>query len=218
MLPLFPKVKRPSLSKYILASQPVHYYPLNELAGTTMVDYGSTKIDGTYVGATLAQVPSPGGGKCPMFDGVNDFATMGGPPDYDLGTIMVWFRALNAATWEGAYNWIWDYNNGGGDALNFAIVPGSLGIFNYAYATTSLNWLHVAFKWNKAGNTQAHFIDGAQVDAGKCDVTIANTAGAWLASNYGVGGFVGCYLAHAAYWHRELTNTEIATIWRAGRL
>ena len=65
---------RGGLMRTILSYNPIAYWPMNELTGTTMVNYGSlgTAANGTYSGVTLDQVDAPGGGRAGLLDGVND--------------------------------------------------------------------------------------------------------------------------------------------------
>ena len=82
---------------------------MNELTGTTIVNYGSlgTAANGTYSGVTLDQIDAPGGGRAGLWDGVND---QGNPWSAALAaahtpteqTVPIWWRVYDAAVWTDA--------------------------------------------------------------------------------------------------------------------
>ena len=84
----------PTFSSQVLANQPVGYWRLDELSGTTATNRGSLGTDGNYSGPTLGAAGAIAGNTATNFDGVNDSVNLG---TFDVNgtglTMTAWFNA-----------------------------------------------------------------------------------------------------------------------------
>jgi hypothetical protein len=232
--------KKVSLAKYILALAPMFYWKLDELSGTTAINYGTkgTAGNGTYSGPTLAQEAAPGGGLAPSFDGVNDrvdihTATLASEFNPLLCTVLIWFKHA-ADTWIDGEDRTFiqlavDANNCVGlwkaltnnTLIDNHIAGGTIeAVSSTAYANTS--WHLSALTVSKAADEFTGYVDGVQIDITQ------GTLGTWvgtisssytfIASYNGAGYFGKGNFAHAAVFNKVLTQSQLANIYSLGRV
>ena len=229
-----------NLAGTILSYNPILYMPMNELTGTTIVNYGSlgTAANGTYSGVTLNQIDAPGGGRAGLWDGVND---QGNPWSAALAaahtpteqTVLIWWRVYNAAVWTDAtyrqaIQVAYDTNTNRAYAGRVSITDnGIYGVIrtNGAYKSTTttsyanLSWHLSALTVSYSADQFKHYEDATQIGATQTGLgTWANAITDAYTKIGSQGGSVWWYgyLAHAAIYNSVLTLPQIANIYAAG--
>lgn len=216
----------------LFGSSLISYKPLNESSGTVAYDYGTigTAGNGTYIGATVGVADSPGGGKCPYFDGDNDVvnnysAAMNTAFNGQLGSIAVWYKADDGVWIDStdrdiirfnvdannyiflekgyANNSVWYYRSGGVTVQNTSI----------SYKDTS--WHLMSMSWSRAaGEFKAYMDNGTQIGtirtigddwAGALSSTSTVIGGKDTVVNYDWKGNI----AHVIILNRVILQSEI---------
>jgi hypothetical protein len=224
MLPILARSKI-SYAQRILNLAPPYYWKLNELSGVTAINYGTAGAGGnlTYTGATLAQMPVPGGGLAPFFDGVDDL--MSSVPISDTeGTFCAYVKVYDLAQWtDGLGKVIIGFGGGGGYVYIYQLNSSLAVCFDIApaqttgYSTTALNWVHLAATYSQSGNVNRFFANGVQVGVDKPFkfVTVVGSARIAVHSAVNTWYWKG-YLAHVAFWNVALTPAQIAKLYVGG--
>lgn len=231
----------PSAAGYIAkvkSYNPIAYWPLNELTGSTAICQINTAQNGTYTGVTLGQSVTDASGVtfvCPLFDGTNDFvdiysATLGGAFDGDEGTLMIWARVFNVGVWtdstkrfavqtpygsgQNVINLIKHNNNNSLRWLREANNDLD-SLVNAGYSTT--DWFHFAITWSVVADENVYYYNGSETGSD-------STIGAWntalfstTANNIGASSQVPAspwygWLAHGALFTSPLTGPQIADL------
>lgn len=131
---LFPMMgaKQSYISK-VLSYSPTLYWPLNEVSGTTVYDYGPNGINVSYApaGITLGQSGIGDGETAAEFDGNNTYVLIANVPaidaqwDGDKGSMAIWNRVDGLARWTDnttfRYGHHWRSNT---DATYYIVVGG----------------------------------------------------------------------------------------------
>lgn len=226
-----------SYNRKIITTNPIAYWPLNELTGTTAINYGSlgTDANGAYSGATLAQIAAPGGGLAPLFDGVNDFvnvysATLNGGFVGTLGSVMLWSRKRTTAINGGvrlviyvdSSNRIFIYQPADTSAdFIMSYKAGTIEELSATYTGAVDTWYQTVITFTDAGDKVIFYVNGEQYGA------TATGIGTWVGALSSTTCVLGCqntsgltdfdgYLAHAAIWDRVLTPAEVLSLYNGG--
>jgi len=241
MLPLLARSKGISYSGKILNTSPKVYFPLNEVSGTDVINYGTlgAAANGTYSGVTLAQVPAPFGGLAPYFDGVNDYADVSSAAflaSFDITTfsLSLWLKMASASDWDAlvdrcCINIIKDTEN----RVNIWAPAGSVPNRLYFQSSQSAvqevrtteayhgtGWYQLSVTVDSTANEYKCFVNGILLSA---DIEqLGDWVGAPIAffiGNYIPPGtsipFKG-YLAHVAVWSVVLTPAQILMLYNGG--
>jgi hypothetical protein len=229
----------PSAAGYIAkvkSYNPISYWPLNELTGSTAICQINTAQNGTYTGVTLGQSVTDASGVsfiCPLFDGTNDFvniysATLNSVFDGDETTIMVWGRVFDAGVWtDGNFRFVNRLSSGATyyydqfkfDANNkFQVrrrAGGSVSVDDTPFS--SVNWFHSVHTCSRIADEYKYFRDGSQIGTTQAGMT------AWANNLLNTQTVIGAqttapvlawygWLAHCAIWDTPLTPTQIADL------
>ncbi len=164
----------PSTTYYdeVMADSPLAYYRLDDPSGTTMTDASGNSRNGTYVNSpTLGATSLLSGDSnaAVTFDGSNDYCTVTDAAWMDVTTITL--EAVIKLNATGAYQSIWDRDNGGSDRmwqlrisntnkLEFGYWLSGSGPFFFAGATSlsSGTTYHVAATYD--GTTGTVYLNG----------------------------------------------------------
>ena len=166
----------------VLSYGPIAYWPLNETAGLTAVNYGTlgTAANGTYTGVTLANAVGPDGvNGAPFFDGANDYVNIGnatflGAFDGSEGSAAGWIRVANAGVWtdgterrylriEGAGGFVLLRRTNANTQLSYLYSAGGV-TENINYNTTSPTiWIHVGITWSASADLVVAYLNGVPV-------------------------------------------------------
>ena len=228
------------LAGYIQSLGPIGYWKLDELSGTTALNYGTLGAagNGAYSGPTLAQVAAPGGGLAPSFDGVNDrvdihTATLESEFTPLLYTLLIWFK-ITVGTWLDGLDrpcihigvntdnrtglWKAAANN---TITNSYRAGGTTDLVN---STDIINtsWHLTALTVSKAADELKAYIDGVQIGTtqGTLDTWVGaiTTAYTHIANYDGSSYFGKGNFAHAAVFNKILTQPQLANIYALGRV
>jgi hypothetical protein len=220
MLPLILRPKGLSYPQRILKLSPLNYYTFGEAGGVTANNLGSVGAPGnlTYTGATLAQMPAPGGTLAPLFDGVNDCMNCFAP-DLSKATVSFYAKVLDASCWsDGANRKAISWSNGSGLYIDVRLATNAV-VFYFvsnakSFSTTTLSWFHAAFTWSQASNYARMYLNGVQVGTDMAWADLGSSGYRSIAKS-GAGNFEYWkgYLAHVAYWNSALTPAQIASLY-----
>ena len=210
-------------------------WSLSETSGTVAADSSATGANGTYAASiTLNATTFLDGTPAPLFDANADVitlpvATLDGPFDPTLGTLVGWYKVRAASVWtdgvsriatslgNNASNRVFPAKNSTANLLNFDYIAGGTTEERTA-AFSSTDWFHMAITWNKAQDRVRAILNGVQAGA---DMT---TLGVWvgaLANGFSaIGNFTSTgganfwdgYIKYVGLWNTELTVAEIATL------
>lgn len=174
-------------------------YPLNETGVTTTALEIVNGYNGTLNGPTLGAIagPGPSMGNAAFYDGLVDYcqlpeASLDGPFDPNLGTMMIWMKVANAGVWtDGTFRRVIVF---GADSNNRIILqkstpPNTLlfhfvagGVASSINVTISLtSWICLGITWNKASNRIRPYINGVQQGA---DLAYAGTWSGVLSASF----------------------------------
>lgn len=220
-----------SYSEMILSVIPGIYalYPLNETTGLTAEEIVNN-YDGTYSGPTLNSIAGPGAsmGNAALYDGINDLcalpaASLDGPFDPNLGTILIWMKVAAAGNWTDGLtkvcvvvgvsttNQVAIFKQGN-NTLNYRIIAG--GVDNTRTASCSLtSWLCLGMTWNKAQNRIRAYLNGVQQGA---DLAYGGTFSGTLTNSYcqvcsyNTGVYWHGYPSFAVFSNQEATAAQMA--------
>lgn len=232
------RIMAPSYSRKILATAPIAYWPLDEVAGSVARCLVNPAQNGAVTGVTWAHDNTgPFGTPAPYFDGANDYieictaafqAAFNGP----VGSMMIWMKVFNAAVWTDgighfALSAYIDNNNRVG--LTKSSVDNTTGGYAIAGAGTAslshspytnTDWFHNLITWSDANNDDEAkgYIDGVQEEP-TSNAMNAWAGGALNATRTLIGSYTDVpsnpfygWLAHAAFWDRVLTAEEVRHI------
>jgi hypothetical protein len=234
----FPVLRdKKSYIQKIIATNPIAYWPFNEVSGTTAINYGTigSSANGVYTGPTLNNYPAPGGGKCPNFDGlgmddrVNIYsAALNSNLNKNLFSISIWAKMVDASIWTNGQShsiirlYI-DVNN----EINFVkhsanplylYIKSGGGIKFSIISTTTIDWYHICMTFDKASDELKFYLNAEQ--QGATQTGLGNFTGnldsaACMIGAQGTGGtlpFNG-YFAHPTIHNKVLTDAEILNIY-----
>ena len=229
-----------NLAGTILSYNPIAYWPLNELAGATAVNYGSIGAagNGTYTGVDLAQIAAPGGGLAPLWSGADICniysAALNAAFNGQLGSMSIWWKVLNAGVWTDATNRIMFMLSPDGankvsldkpatdntvDTLYVAGGTPAVGLGTTAYNNT--NWNCSTCTFSKVANAVIFYVNGTPVAT---SVILGTYVGALSAVRCSIGALTPAapvapwsgYLAQCAVWNSVLTPAQVTSIYLAG--
>ena len=186
-------------------------YPLNETSGIT-AEETINNFDGTYNGPTLNSIAGPGAsmGNAAFYDGLVDYcqlpaASLDGPFDPNLGTMMIWLKVFNAGVWtdltlrygviiaQGSSNRIAILKSSANNTIRCQVVAG--GTNNPVDITiSSTGWNCFGLTWNKTENRIRAYLNGTQQG-----IDIAYN-GIWAGSLVNAGCQIGAF-SGASFWH-----------------
>ncbi len=226
--------------KYIIATSPIAYWPLNEISGAVAVNYGTlgTAANGSYTAVTLAQTPAPGGGLAPSFDGATslceiDSVALSGAFSGLLCTISIWFRVSGVGVWtdgtaDAAITLLADMNNyvqivnpgvPNNSIIAANVMGGAAGSENIP-GFVGAGWYMFTMTYSDAADEGKSFVNGVQAGG-------THAIGTWVGALAGTNTCIGSesnagsnfwngYLAHATIWSKVLTPTEILALYNGG--
>ncbi len=239
---MFPLMLSSKSSYYSLiqSTSPVVYWPCTELAGVVVKNRSSVKnAEGSYIGPTLGNTPSPGIGRAPYFDGVNDFvdlytASLNTVFNGQLGSLMYWFKVSAIGDWtEGVVrNHLRLHANGTNFISIFKYIdPNTLviwyvaaNVFTAVVAQNCYNadWNMLACTWSRAADRFILYINGSPI--GDPLGSLGTWAGTLDESEQCVFGastdvpndpWHG-HLAHPTLWDKVLTPTQVQSLYNGG--
>jgi hypothetical protein len=216
----------------VLGSNPIAYWPLGESSGSVAYELVNG-WNGSYTGVTLGQSGVGDGKTCPLFDGANDYvdiysAALIAAFDGAEGSLMVWFKAFDAAMWTDASMRVTmgfevDVNNkvrllssgagslkfhryGGGTAENIELEAG----------VADTIWRCGVLVWSEVGDYVRGYINGGLEGS---SATLGNWVGNPSVSMTLIGARTVTptnpwhgYLAHGAVWDTPLTLAQIENL------
>ena len=220
-------VVAPTYADKVLSYSPIIYFPMDETAGVTAVNYGTlgTAANGTYTGVTLANAAGPSGEtSVPFFDGANDYldffsAAFDAAFNGATGTAMVWAQAFNAGVWtDGSIRYVIrmydDANNAylmdKGNGANAFFQEGEAGAGLASIGTGGHNpvaWTCYGITWSDGNNDDQFkaFIDGAQT--GATSAALNNWSGGGLTNTATV---IGALNTGAVFsWHGWMGDAAV---------
>ena len=215
----------------VLSYSPSAYWPLDETSGTNADNAeGTAALDGTYTGVTLNSSTGPDGQPAGLWGGILDYCDiynvgLNAVFDGSLGTLMIWIRAEALGDWTDSIqrrasqiqsdssnyirigksptdNQILFQYNAGGTLEQVGVV-----------VTPSIDWIHCAITWNKAGDVVKYYVDGVKQATEGSGLGVYANALDPIRCNVGSNGqpsntFKG-YLTHCALWDTVLSDPEI---------
>lgn len=222
----------------VLAADPLAVWSLSESAGTTADNAeGTSSLDGTYTGATLANATGPDGVlSCPLFDGSSDYVDIGTAAllsafSGTAGTLMAWGKVSGSGVWTdgGARNLaelavdnsnrviLQKSNND--NTLTFTYAAGGT-VENISATYSATSWFNVVITWDKnagaSGEVKA-YLNGSQT--GSTAQTLGTWSGTLDAARCRIGSRNSTplnpwdgWLAFAAIWTSALTALEVAAV------
>jgi hypothetical protein len=218
----------------IIATNPLVYFPLDETSGSVSKNWGSlgTPANGQYTGVDLHNTPGPKGGGCPYFDGVHDWvniytAALAAAFNGDEGSLAIWSKVYDVSIWsDGSYHYQFilmvdiqnrvNISKSSANKLNFSYYAGNV-TKAVNLATTTIDWFCAVLTYSKSNDRMRGYFNGVQVE------TIQTGLGVWVGSLNATSTAIGTngsgltypwpgWLAHAAYWDRELSLAEIQAL------
>lgn len=208
----------------VLADEPVFYYRLEELSGSTVADETGNSNDGAVTGATLGVAGRLG--LAASFDGTNDHLTAVPVGDLSALTVECWAKIPNGVGGGTDNTHIWGVVDAGSSNIIQLVVNsnGTLALRERTHtgtpsATTTATawddgeWHHIVALL-QAGSLRRLWIDG-EIEA---DSTA--TSGSWTLTSTPLtfGGqssrgtpetFVECTLDEIAFYDKLLTSSQI---------
>lgn len=232
--------------QYVMATDPIAYYMLDEKSGTVAYDLVSRRIagaqNGTHSGVTLYQPGLGDGRRSPLYDGINDYtniysATFNGAFDGDEGSVMVWGKVANAGVWtdgtlrkailllSNGSNFIRIHRPGApNNLIEMNQVAGGTAKGATITVGPTLDWFQLALTWSRSAGVNGEvrlYLNGAQSGA------TLTALGAWAGNLSATQTVIGAastvpaepwsgYLAHVPIWDRPITADEVLTLYEAG--
>ena len=219
----------------VLALNPLAFWPLNELSGTTAIDATGHGYNGT-LGATT-KAPTIGqagqfGNTCYSFDGgdlVNIYtAGLAGAFSGAKGTLAAWMKVYDSTVWGTTprkvvnlyvddSNYIDLRKNNQANQFVFSYKAGGTSSGITATGQSNTGWMHVGLTWDKtAGETgeAKAYINGVQY--GSTAVGLGTWAGNLASAACAIGAndttpnqpWYG-WIQYVGLWDRALTATEM---------
>lgn len=232
-----PWMFRPAYLARVQITHPIAYWPLNEDSGTTAYDRSGNAYNGAHSNVTLGQTGIGDGNICPLYVPASASLTnlysagFAGAFNGQEGTVAQWLKVANAGVWTdgGVRIGIRLYIDGDNrlafakTATNniFQFLYGAGGITRTVEITTSrTDWFHAALTWSLSANQVKAYINGIRTGTTQAVGTWAGTPHSsytliGAGKSDGSGSLWSGWVAHAAYWNRPLTPSEI---YRIGRL
>lgn len=217
------------------AANLIGYWKLGEPSGTAAVDSSATAADGTYTGTVTVGQPGIGDGSlAASFGGgrvsiATPLATLDGPFDPTLGSLVIWVLPLNAAFWtDGGFhvfaamgadinNRLLLFKTNTNNTLSFLYTAGGVGA-NPTAAASLLTWFSMGMTWDKTANQLKAYLNGVQQGATQpiTGVWAGALNSSWSAiasqSSGAASSVHSGSLAHCAMWKVALTAAEMATV------
>lgn len=199
-------------------------YPLNETGVTTTAIETVNGYNGTLNGPTLGAIagPGPSMGNAAFYDGLGDYcqlpaASLNGPFDPNLGTLILWFRVFNSGVWTDgtlrycviiaadSSNRIALLKSSANNTFRYLVQAG--GTSNTRDITiSSTAWNCFGLTWNKASNRVRGYLNGVQQGA---DVSYNGAwAGALVNSGCQICSFSGLSFGHGYPSFLMLSSSE----------
>ena len=214
----------------ILADAPLHYYPLNESSGTTALDWGSSKQNGTYMGGCLLNQLGPNTqlGASVHFDGASKtYVNLG---TFNVGnavTVECWAKLDYAARtdynsilarWDGSFQ----LDVAGSSSINW-LAYNAAGTLAVAIANNVSRgtWHHLAGVYTNGLATV--FVDGVESSSQIAAGVLRNLGptpdrvliGASANGTNGSFNFKG-YINQVAFYNRALGASKVRAHYNAG--
>jgi len=201
----------------------VRYYKMEETSGTACIDFSDNTTNGTYINTpTLDDIASPvkGGLTAPLFDGVDQHATLGTlSPLGDSADFMfsVWMKVANAGVWTDGTertsmmilntgsNWVQIKRHSVNNVMRMECRSGgSVNSLDITSISTT-DWFHIGCVVKNTGDMEV-YLDG--VSQG----TITKSS-SWTGS----GGWLNGALGRASdvpfrFWNGHLSNAVISDL------
>lgn len=231
---LFPVWEGGGYDKKVLATNPLAYWPLNDLSGTTARCLVNPAQNGTYTGATLANAAGPDGKAVPLFDGANDFvniysATLRDAFNAAEGSAMIWLKVFNVGVWTDGVarsslhlqadnqDQTYMHRPGGNNTLRYVYEAGDVIELQDAAGQTSIGWINTLMTWSVADDEVIYYLQGATT--GATDTALGTWVGNLAASKTLIGASVTTpslvwygWLAKAAVWTRALPQAQVTRL------
>jgi hypothetical protein len=217
----------------VLRYGPFAHFVQGEAAGVTAIDeINPPAQNGTYTGVTLGETGIGDTNTCPLYDGINDSLNVFSAPwaaafDGDEGSIVIWAKAFNAATWAGAEQRFFWIRVGATANIISIRKAGAAGRVSYTYqaggvteaysknGVATLDWFQLGITWSASADLVQFFWNGLRE-------ATANTLGVW--AGVPTVHFVGAqdavpngpwagYLAHAFNLDYALTEADFADLY-----
>lgn len=221
-----------SLTRQILQDNPVGYWPLDEVSGTTAFDRSGNGRNGTYTGAvTLNARDMVPGSKGPDFIGgyvsLGDMAAWS--PHAGAAGVMTLeafirgdtFSSASILTKRATSNYEWSFYATGGNILAALMepAPGGTAVTEASSDKLVIGILHhIAWTYNRATPLTIVYLDGVEV--ARSTAFTGNSADTGAEARIGgspvdIGAFDGS-IAHAALFPTELSAARIKAHYEAG--
>lgn len=208
----------------VLADGPTGFWMLDEQTGTAAANRGSGSGAGTYQGSPiLAGVPTPWGGRAPVFNGSSQYVTIAETDMTGEWTAEAWVRPTAQADTAIVGQW------GSGSATQEWILgttSTSVEIFVHtgvgysgltASAWTLLNrWHHVVGIRSTTANESQLWVNGRLIAIGTVSAAGNKTQGVEIARKGGSAYYTGAIAGVAIYDGKVLPRHRIAAHYRAG--
>lgn len=216
----------------VQAAYLVSYWPLNETAGTSVVD-ANGNYNGTYSNVTLNNATGPDGvNGAPLFNGTTSKGDMYSTAlrdalNYAEGTLSLWYKVANAGVLaDGALRdafWLGTTDDANAIYHRKSSVANRVDAYRVAATNpdglqdvnaTSTAWVHKAITWSIAADEVKVYKNGAQL------LPTQNTLSAWGAVPNRI--LIGCkntnvlvwsgWLAHVGLWATPLSLAEVQVL------
>jgi hypothetical protein len=205
-------------SSAVLEDEPVGYWRLRELTGTTALNEGSASTaNGTYTNGPTLGVAGPlfGGLTATDFDGTNDFVTMGIPAAFNIIgslTVEAWIRGDSFASEKTIIH--------AGDPYLFGVDSTAHLFFQNATALGSTRitatstistgaWHHVAATRDLETREVDLYVDGVLVKSATYPASVSNTTFDNLSVSVSAGSPFDGRIAQVAIYDRALTADRL---------
>lgn len=161
--------------KSLFGSSLIGYWPLNEASGTVAYDASGNGCNANYTGPALGQPGIGDGNTCPLWDGVDDYASCShtnlvAAYNVNEGSHMGWAKAFNASVWtDGTRRPIfWPWGTARGNSIERDYDNNTMRSYMesmYALDHTPINtldWFHIAVTWSQSANKIKLYINGVE--------------------------------------------------------
>jgi hypothetical protein len=158
----------------VLSYNPVAYYRLNELTGTTAYDLSGNGYNGTYSVQALANTPGPFGGLAPYISGagnkyINITAAAASAISLNEGAAVLAIKTLWAGTAAelallivGSAHFIWLYRPTTANAFNWRRTASSGNQIRTKTGITNTGWIILGIDWSNSTNKMRAYYNGVQ--------------------------------------------------------
>jgi hypothetical protein len=191
---LFPVWEVGGYDKKVMATNPIAYWPLSELSGSTARCLVNSAQNGTYTGVTLGQAITDSNGVrfiCPLFDGANDYAdvysaTLNSAFNGDEGSLALWARVYNVGVWtDGTYRAMFMLSDNSNqnrvrprrsttdNRINGSYEAGDVSEDTKWNIGPSVDWVPYGMSWSASGDIVRFYGNGVEQDT-------SSTLGTWV--------------------------------------